>query len=456
MRHHETTARLRAARPGIESSSRPCAEAEPSKRALSRIDRWIQPRAAALVVALACACGDEPTENHDMVEWCLYDPLREWCPEGESSCPGPYQCLSYCIVHHPEGESVPDTGMGAWCDDPRIPAFGDFCRGYRDVVAGCTEWCAAHEDLCAVVSDGDSDIDADADADTETDADPDVDPDPEPECLIDDDCRDSTAAHCDPTTFTCTGCSSDDHCAHLLTTPACDGGDCYPCTSTNETACTAEGRHCLAAEHQCVDCTENDHCPTAAAARCDVTTHTCTECDISAQCTHLPEDTHVCSDGTCVQCTSNAHCFDSGRVCNYTTKLCVEACRTCETNADCESLGAGFVCLDEWPADGVEVEHCFQLAHVSHPACERPWILNRGACMPPETTTCLGIVEFGTAGCDPLAPGPCGEDGIGADGVCIEGPNYCSYGCREVATFHDEWCPAGSSCDVESGHCERP
>jgi hypothetical protein len=416
-----------------------------------------------LVVCVVAGCS-QPAQ--DLTQWCPGDPTRQWCPEGEGECSGPYECLSYCIVHHPEGENIPDTGMGSWCDDPRIPAFGDFCRDYLDAVAGCSDWCAAHADLCGVATDGDTDVDSDSDSDSdsdvETDADPDADPDPEPECLSDDECPLATASHCDTTTWSCTTCSDDAHCTHIDGAPACHDGECVLCSDANTTRCIGGTTHCLLDDHTCVACLTNDHCPTPAASRCDSTTHACAPCVGNDDCTHLTEDTHVCDGGNCVQCTSNADCdITAGLVCNYAENRCVNACQDCTSDTSCATdVGADFRCVMEWGS----LQHCLQVPSEDHTDCERPWVrrnrtLSAGGeievCSPPENVSCMSIVEFGTT-CSAATATLCGEDGTSVDGACIEGPNYCSYTCRQVATFHDEWCPEGTSCDESSGNCLRP
>jgi len=106
-------------------------------------------------------------------------------------------------------------------------------------------------------------------------------------------------------------------------------------------------------------------------------------------------------------------------------------------------LGAGFVCRNDW--DDPALWHCFQRAVAEFPACERPWVLDRSNCVPPETTTCQGLLEFGQV-CDPRESAlTCGDDDIAGDGACPDPEGYCTYRCIDTE-FHDEWCPTGASC----------
>jgi hypothetical protein len=295
-------------------------------------------------------------------------------------------------------------------------------------------------------------VDADADVDGDEDA------DPEPECTGHDGCPNPGEAQCDRGTGTCVACTEDSHCAHLPGTPACHEGVCELCSDTNETQCTGTTPHCLEAEHRCVGCTEDAHCPEVGAARCDEATHVCAPCADDTPCSRLTDTPH-CDAGTCVECTSYAHCdIAAGRVCNYATHLCVNACEPCSTTANCTAvLGEGFRCLSEW----VGLNHCFQAPRAEHPDCERPWISRvlednpPAVCAPPETTTCLGVVEFGSTGCDPLASGPCGEDSVGGDGVCIEGgDSYCAFYCTDDTAHTD--CPEGTTCSGVPLACRLP
>lgn len=296
------------------------------------------------------------------------------------------------------------------------------------------------------------------------------------QCLSSDDCTDPAAQFCDATSNlcvacsldadcdhlpdrpacvegNCVACSEDAHCDHLPDRPVCVENNCYACTSEQFEACPSESPHCFEGDHSCVACLENDHCENITASRCDEATHTCRSCSEDSHCEHLSVTEH-CDDSICVQCTSYAHCdISGGLVCNYTTKLCVNACWSCSVDNECTAaLGEGFRCESDWTG----LFHCFQEPPTS--GCERPWVERvltsepPNVCAPPETTTCQGIVEFGQVSCPPTDR--CGEDAVPGDGECVE--DYCSYRCVQGVTPHEEWCPPGSTCDTEdSGNCLR-
>ena len=61
--------------------------------------------------------------------------------------------------------------------------------------------------------------------------------------------------------------------------------------------------------------------------------------------------------------------------------------------------------------------------------------------MPPETTSCEGLVDFGEE-CDPSSPATCGDgDGASDDGACPGSLRTCTYHCTE-----DEQCPVDTTC----------
>ncbi len=70
-------------------------------------------------------------------------------------------------------------------------------------------------------------------------------------------------------------------------------------------------------------------------------------------------------------------------------------------------------------------------------------------CVPPQTTTCLGIVEFGM---DCVGDNECGVDDGDVEDAACEGL-LCTYRCAEDSTYHSEWCPEGTTCDDPTGYC---
>ena len=246
-------------------------------------------------VVMTASCPEPPI---GLDSYCPDDPTVD-CPRGD--CGTVYPCVSYCVRNHPEGGSVPDSGMGSWCDDSRVTDYGEWCREHPAIV-GCEEWCAAHDDACDGGGDGDSDVDGDGDADGDADPDeePDIDmdsdPDPEPECREHEDCERPEAARC--LDGVCVACGGDEHCTHVPGLQACEAGVCHECTADNDDACVGAMPYCDTTGHECVECLEHDQCEDAAASRCDGTTFTCEACDDDAQCAHVP-DLPACDGGTC-------------------------------------------------------------------------------------------------------------------------------------------------------------
>ena len=306
---------------------------------------------AAFTLGLIVSCNDDtPPNGGDLDAWCPDDPTVQWCPEGEGECAAPFECISYCLRHHPDG-NVPGSGMGAWCDDDRLPDYGEFCTDNPDI-AGCSDWCASHEDACGG-GDGDSDTDSDGDGDGDGDSDTDADGDSDADsdgCTSNDDCTEVTASFCNTSSGDCVACSDDSQCSHLGDTPACDGGTCYACSATNTDACPIERPNCLVDEHRCVECADNTQCPEITAAHCS-DDHVCVACTGDTDCERFGGTPHCDVDGeTCVECMSYNHCdISAGEVCNYTTKVCVAACAVCSDSSDCTSaVGDGFRCASDW------------------------------------------------------------------------------------------------------------
>jgi len=314
---------------------------------------------AILLVSLQllAGCDDDLQLPLDDPAYCPADPMLAECPQG--TCSGPYECISYCLRYHPEGESIPGDGMGSWCDDSRVPGFGDFCRDHPEVI-GCTDWCSAHPGQCGGSDgDGDSDVDSDADTDVDGDGDSDADVDEEPDgdpevdCDDSDDCMDAEAARC--VDGACVACDSDTDCTSVEGLPACVDGVCWECSPDNTSACAGETPLCDADRHLCVTCLSSNDCSGADAARC--ADGVCSACEAHADCEHL-EGLPACEDGVCHECTTDqtdgcvgdtplcdadAHrcveCLDESQCTTATESQCVAgACTACETDAHCSHI----------------------------------------------------------------------------------------------------------------------
>ena len=211
-------------------------------------------RVATLTLTLA-ALGTVgcPTFPAGLDSYCPDAPTADGCPEG--SCIA-YPCVAYCLEYHPNGEDIPDQGMGAWCDDfePGFD-FGDFCRQHLDEVERCAEWCLDHEDRCNDPRCGDDHCDDDETAVT---------------------CPEDCPAEC-----------GDGTCTHDEDTPSCPA-DCT--ADCGDEACTHD------------ETTEN--CPEDCPAECD--DGACTHDETAASCeVDCPP---VCGDEACTHDETAASC----------------------------------------------------------------------------------------------------------------------------------------------------
>ncbi len=353
---------------------------------------------------------------------------------------------------------------------------------------------------------------SDGDADADTDGDIDQDPDEEIECEEHADCSWPDAARCNTTTHQCEPCIASEECAgvpgglqhcrdgqcyactsdfHCVTeqggrlcsasfecVPCLDGsqcsiahslsglnvcspdGFCVECTSVDTTHCSVEEPVCF--EQECVGCltAEDCHLPTEDYHVCDGETHTCRPCDDDDEC---PAELGRprCVEGTCVECTVNADCESLALVCNYRTHRCVAACTACRSDLDCTEPpgpGEGFRCASDWLG---AANHCFQepLDELGF-GCERPWVertlpplpSDEKLCAPPDTTSCLGVVEFG-ADCTLATTADCGENDSSLDATCLDVDFTCTYQCVYETEAHGDWCPPNSTCDTRLNLC---
>ena len=85
-------------------------------------------------------------------------------------------------------------------------------------------------------------------------------------------CTDIAASKCSfDTNYQCTACSNDDDCAHLSSTPYCEGSVCRPCKTSDNSGCT-----------------------TTTLAKCtDTPSYQCTTCSINADCTRFTSTQEV-------------------------------------------------------------------------------------------------------------------------------------------------------------------
>ena len=417
------------------------------------------PRCLILLALLAASVGSSCEELQmplDDPSYCPADPMTAECPRG--TCSGPYECISYCIRYFPEGESIPAAGMGAWCDDARVPELGGFCRDNPGVV-GCPQWCDDHPGECdgGTDGDGDSDIDGDGDGDLDADGDGDSDGDTEADCEDHDDCSVADTARCQD--GLCVACDADEHCESVEGLPACQDGICYECTADNTAACAGETPLCDTERNRCATCIDAGDCTGPEASRC--AEGVCVACEGNDDCTHLP-GLPACEDGVCYQCTElhTSECSDDTPMCNAEENRCVE----CIEQAHCTSTTES-QCSDGMCAACSADDHCTHIPDL--PAC------NDGTCVEctaestdactdgtpychADSNNCVACLDHthctdpAAAQCSPThACEPC-SDNTHCDGV--EGLPICDdTQCVECTLYAH--CPSGEVCNYTTQEC---
>jgi hypothetical protein len=382
-----------------------------------------------------CWLTEELTPPLDAPSYCPADPTVACHDRG---CVTPYECISYCLQLFPDpwqaqmnshpgdaaprgGEAgvvpgvapaVPRQGPGSWCDDPRLPDFGDFCSTHRSVV-GCANWCDDHPGRCGQTAPTVCNVPADCGHRARPWCDKerglcvacttnshchhrgeichqgscvecapgraDLCPAATPwchgetlacsECGRSADCLDQEASRCDR--GSCSGCRNDQDCAHLAQTPVCVAGRCEECAPDRTAHCPVDRSACV--NFQCEECATSYDCPSAAKPRCDGATRRCSPCISEADCRHVP-GLPGCHQGLCMPCTRYGHCH-SFQACNLATHRCVEGCQRCRHDGQCRhapTLGEDFVCERDQDANQ---RRCFQqITSSQRAACDNSWL----------------------------------------------------------------------------------
>jgi hypothetical protein len=166
-------------------------------------------------------------------------------------------------------------------------------------------------------------------------------------------------------------------------------------------------------------CTTSEDCPAGGAdarAASVCVDSSCTECGADADCTaELPACVEVSSPGlaltrTCVECSSNAHCPTDKPHCVGAGGIGGE-CRTCASNADCETgicgaSGCVAACTDDSEC-GNPTTRC------TNQRCETIVCTDSSVC--PVNAECRDGVCLRTA---------CEFDADCADGICVNAACY--------------------------------
>jgi hypothetical protein len=244
--------------------------------------------------------------------------------------------------------------------------------------------------------------------------------------------------------------------------PVCDRGECVECT--DKVPCEGEK---LCDDRKCVECIQDARCLELDHAAC--IEGECSPCADDTQCERF-KDTPVCDEtsGTCVACTTdtevkrcegNKSCSSLTHTCTGTTRHIRDVCDVCESDSECatgrrcvmysfNSADVGYRCFQD--AEG----GCGDTDDAKRPYSHATELTSidgvKGSyCMPPDTTTCTGIGDYGTS-C--ASDDECGmADQL--DGYCPAvgtAASQCSYKC-----VNSDDCPEGETCGGSPQHC-RP
>ena len=335
-------------------------------------------------------------------------------------------------------------------------------------------------------------------------------------CALNSDCN-ASAPVCDTATTRCGPCTRDSDCAGRSGANACDTatGACVTCSATNATACTGATPACNTATHSCVQCTATSAAAcTGATPACNAATNACVQCT-AANAAACAGATPVCgSANTCVLCTAgtggavgcaanpDGHaCADdsmgrpfcgcmsdsdcggasSGRLCDATTRRCVDGCSpaagrngcpadrfcssndatgastglcttTCNFDSDCaRTMPAAPRCLAATDAGASQCVACRTDADCAGRTD------GRLVCAT-DTHACVACTATSTAACRAesagsacLAGGTCGCavdadcGGLASGRACDAMTRACTTGCRASG---GNGCPAGTVCDA--------
>lgn len=258
-----------------------------------------------------------------------------------------------------------------------------------------------------------------------------------------------------------------------------EGGDCGDCPSespecneVNECVeCTAD-EHCGGAatfcvSEQCVACKVFLDCTEASAPSC--VGGRCAPCSSSSDCDHIP-GAPACNveTGTCVECMPESgagicqgySCSRMTNTCTTTLQDSLRTCDPCQADSECgvsrkcvmhefEGQEVGFFCFFEQGTMGCGDEEPIRQPYSR--SVQRTSIdgfTPQNYCLPPESTTCAGILESHDVAC--ARDEECGTDSLD-DGYCPsvgEQAGRCSYRCTE-----DVDCAALRSCVGSPAHC---
>lgn len=284
-------------------------------------------------------------------------------------------------------------------------------------------------------------------------------------------CDPATAPACSATTGNCTTCtgsagSGGDAPCPDAAKPACSGGLCYQCSTTNPTAwCTnAAAPACRTTDKTCVACngdnggSGNAPCPTTTAPAC--TSGRCYPCSPgnTSQCTTTAAPACRTTDWTCAACNGDngsgatAPCPTTARAwcvapaCQECTPTHLDSCTSAEPA--CDTSGSCAQCDSHFGASTGNA-HC---PDSTLPACE----LVSGTCLQCTTThlsACTSdkpaCMSDHTCGCTTDAECRAGGNNLR---LCNTTNRSCFDGCRGNETL----CPSGfhcSSIDSTPGTC---
>ena len=275
-------------------------------------------------------------------------------------------------------------------------------------------------------------------------------------------CTSITASKCSfDMNYQCIACSINDDCAHLPSTPYCEGSVCRPCKTSDNSGCTttALAKCTDTPSYQCTACsidadctrftstpyceggecrpcktTDNSGCTTVVAAKCSSTpSYQCIACSLDVDCTHL-SSTPYCEGGICVFCKVSD---DTG--CGGGTPFC-DAGTTCQVCRTSDHLGCTAIttpkCISGTPYSCITCDDDAQCTRfTSTPYCEG------GECRPCKTIPNTGCTDITAAKCVSSSAYSCAACTIDDDCAHLPSTPYCEGSvCRSCKTSDNSGC----------------
>ena len=280
-------------------------------------------------------------------------------------------------------------------------------------------------------------------------------------------CTDITASKCSfDMTYQCIACSNDDDCAHLTSTPYCEGNICRPCKTSDNSGCptTALAKCTDNPSYQCTTCSADEDCarftstPYCEGGECrpcktsdntgctDITTAQCASTP-SYQCIACSSDTHCtrftstpyCEGGTCVFCkvSDNTGCAGGG------APYCSGGitCQICRTSDNAGCTPAAPTCI----SPSYSCTTCTIDAQCTR-FTSTPYCGGGGSCVLCRTSDNSGCTSITASKCVSFSTYECIACSVDNDCSHLSTTPYCEGGsCRPCKTIDHTGCTALTS-----------